>query len=277
MKNLWIVSMEEDATSFSHGACQSWGTFPPPENYAYISNSSENGQTNFFDEYYKKENANGVPYKSAGHVVMEYDDCTCEGYEGTAKIVASCIFSDEKYNAYRDSLPSEVPGLIAGLVNSADGECATKINEGTVPNSVATALAFSDIDGNPVEEPPVFMYTAENQQALQNAVIAVTNGATSAKVQFTAETRPVKMTREQVLRLYLEMQQFVLQQESYTIAFKAMVNAHKDDDRHQADYLREHYVYGMELEADYQTMFENEMNDGMEQLMAMAENWGINE
>lgn len=201
---------------------------------------------------------NVTELKEIGEVLVDFDFC------------------EEEYNKYIEMQPSRVPDVVVNLIATADNESNAKINAGTIPNSAMAVNTFLSIDGEEINETPNFSYNEGNREALQSAVLAVTNGAPSARVNFDG-MRPVKMTREAVLRLYLEMEQFARQEQAYALAFKAMVSAHKDDDKHQANYLESHYKYGMELEPKYQTMYENEMNDAMEELMAMNAHWGLAE
>lgn len=237
-----------------------------------------------FNEYYhgrildSEGNQTGQTVKYAGFIKnLELLSVVNSEGEEIGKFLKSFQHDNESYLAYEESLPSRIPGLVSSKCSQADNATAQEISEGYVPNSASAINTFLTLDGEEMTETPKFKYNEANRDALTRAVLSVTNGAPSARVTFEG-AQPVKMTREQVLRLYLEMEQFARFKEAYALHWKAMVTAHKNDDKHTADSFDANYVWGeTPLTGSYQTAYEADQEDIMSELMAMAENWGINE
>lgn len=190
------------------------------------------------------------------------------------EVLVSFDFDEETYNTFIDSLPTRVPQVVKSLCMASDENAVAKINSGTIPNSAqATHTA---LDGEIITEPVAFEYNEENREALSRAVLQVTNGAVTTNIKFNNNLMPVKVNRELALRLYLELESFALEVESKNIAYKAMVMAHKNDEKNQASVIESTYSNpNMELEPKYQTMYEELLEDGENNLKAMANNWGI--
>lgn len=272
VKEIWIVSMNEDEESHSHGCCQSWGQFPPPPGYAYIEKDGENMQ-----EYYKKTDDEGNVLKSAGHVDMVVEDCTCEGKEGTAKIVTSVTFNMDKYNAYRNSLPNPIPGIIESKIVEAQNKTNEIVAQGIAINSLNVATTFVNLDGTPNPETDALMYyNKENKEEILKAFMACRSGLENYTLRLTGKAA-VQLPAELIYRMYIELETFIKMQNAYSEVYIKFLASHKNDERSQVNVI-DGYTYGeTELPAELQTELKTAQEGIMTEMQTLAEKLGITE
>lgn len=269
-KELWIVSTIMDETSKSFGACQSWSeNCDLPENYALISQEQ-------MQEYYKKDNGAGKVYKSAGHCVMQFDDACDEDGHIIGKIVTSVQFSDELYDAYRNSLPNPVPGIIAGKINEAENKTNEIAAQGIAINSMNLATTFTNIDGEENPETDTLMYYNDaNREEILKAFMACRAGLDNYTVKLSGK-KAVSLPAELIYRMYIELETFLKMQNCYSEVYIKFLNSHKDDDRSQEDVISA-YTYGeTELPTELQTELETAQEAVMTEMQGLAEKLGIN-
>lgn len=272
LENLWIVSMVEDEESHSNGCTQSWGSWPPPENYAYIEKDGSEMQ-----EYYKKTDVDGNTLKSAGHVDLTYDDCECEGKEGTCKIVTGCTFNMDKYNAYQNSLPNPIPGIVESKIAEAQNKADEMAAQGIAINSMNLATTFVNLDGvsNP-ETDALMYYNKENREEILKAFMACRSGLDNYTLRLSGKAA-VQLPAELIYRMYIELETFIKMQNCYSEVYIKFLASHKNDDRSQENVING-YTYGeTELPAELQTELETAQEGIMTEMQTLAEKLGITE